>query len=99
MVDSKPKPNYVPGMWINPPNEGAPDFVKFTLGIQSSVLVEWMRAQDHNEKGYLEQKIEVLESKDGTKLYAKLSTYKPKDRAPEPEPEREPEPDQNKMPF
>lgn len=100
MADKK----FVPGIWINTPKEGRPDFVKFTLSILSKPLVEWLREQEHTDKGYLKGKIDILESKDGTKLYAAHNTFEAKAKQePEPpplaEPEPEPDNDQDRLPF
>lgn len=64
---------FTSGLFVNPPHDGAPDFVLSGIAITQGFL-DW--AKDHpqyfNEKGYL--KVDLLQSKEG-KGYAVVNTY------------------------
>jgi hypothetical protein len=62
------------GFFFERPREGAPAFVKGRMSIQVEKAVEFLR-ENANEKGYINA--DLLASKDNTKLYFKLNTFKP----------------------
>jgi hypothetical protein len=62
------------GMWFNLPHRNAPDFVKGSLSIIPDKFIEWLKAQEKSEKGYV--RISLKESKSG-KGYSELDTWKP----------------------
>ncbi len=63
---------FVDGVYVNTPNENAPDFVITDISIGENFLAFYKA--NKNEKGYL--KFQVLKSKEG-KHYAKLNTWTP----------------------
>ena len=68
---------FINGMFVNPPHEKAPDFVKAGISFRREQFIEWLNEQTPNEKGYI--RIQVKESKEG-KYYAALDDYKPTNR-------------------
>jgi hypothetical protein len=67
------KKEFVDGLFVNQPREGAPEFVKGSLSITVEKFITYLQAKA-NAKGYVN--IDLLESKEG-KLYAKLNDWKP----------------------
>lgn len=65
---------FIDGMFVNPPHEKAPDFVKAGISFRREQFIEWLNQQEPNEKGYI--RIQVKESREG-KYYAALDDYKP----------------------
>ena len=65
---------FIDGMFVNPPHERAPDFVKAGISFRREQFIEWLNKQEPNEKGYI--RIQVKESREG-KYYAALDDYKP----------------------
>lgn len=74
---------FVTGLFVNPPHEKAPDFVKMSLSIKPAEFAEWLKAQEPSDKGYI--RIQVKEGKSG-KWYAELDTWKPKGGEPSDKP-------------
>jgi len=78
---------FVEGFYVDPPREGAPDFVKGRVSIKASQFCQFMKKladADELSNGYIN--IDVLESKGG-KWYAKINDFKPdssKAQAPQP---------------
>ena len=66
---------FVPGLFIKPPHERAPDFVKASISIKVEDLGKWLREQYKAGKTDWIN-IDVKESKGG-KWYAAVSTFKP----------------------
>lgn len=64
--------NFINGLIIKKPQQGTPDFVKFRLSIKRMELIEWLKSQQGEWIN-----ADVLESKAGDKLYAKVNTYVP----------------------
>lgn len=64
------------GLYVNPPSEKAPDFVKGSISIQKDKFAELFEQVERfsNEKWYL--KLNILEWRDW-KWYATVDTYKP----------------------
>ena len=83
-------------LYVNPPNEKAPDFVKGSISIQKDKFAELFEQVEQyaNEKGYF--KLSILEGKEG-KYYCVVDTWKP---TWEKKPERKWEPiDISDLPF
>jgi len=76
---------YISGLFVYPPHEKAPEFVKGKLSVQAEKLSEWLLANKDlaNEKGFIS--IDLLVGRDG-KWYAKVNDWKPGDK---PEPKKE----------
>jgi len=68
---------FIDGMFVNPPHEKSPDFVKAGISIRREQFIEWLNKQTPNEKGYI--RIQVKESREG-KFYAALDDWKPTGR-------------------
>ncbi len=62
------------GFFWNRPREGAPEFVKGSLSVSVDKAVEFLQ-KHKNEKGYVN--LDLLASKDDTKLYFTLNDWKP----------------------
>ena len=62
------------GMWFNKPHENAPDFVIADINISVDRFIEWLKAQERSEKGYV--RITGKRSKDG-RYHAELNDWKP----------------------
>lgn len=75
-------------LYVNPPNEKAPDFVKWSISIQKDKFAELFEQVEQyaNEKGYF--RLNILEWKDW-KWYCTVDTYKPEQK--ETKQERKPE--------
>jgi hypothetical protein len=68
---------FVPGLFVKPPNPGAPDFVKAAISIKVVDLGVWLRGKHKAGEEWVN--IDVKESRGG-KWYASVSTYKPKEK-------------------
>jgi len=66
----------IEGLYAKKPSDNAPDFVKAKISINQKFIDFYN--ENKNEKGYLN--MDILETKDGTKYYAKLDEYKPKEK-------------------
>ena len=91
--------DFIVGLFVKNPGEGAPDFVKGSLAISVEKFIPYLQSKA-NAKGYVN--IDLLESKEGM-LYAKLNDWKPSGEAkPEPaehEIEEDEEIDISKIPY
>jgi hypothetical protein len=76
---AKEEIQFVPGLFVKAPNQGAPSFVKAAISIKVAELGMWLR--EKHKAGEEWVNIDVNESKAG-KWYAKVSTFKPKQEAP-----------------
>jgi len=65
------KTEFVSGLYAYKPHEKAPDFIKASLSVRRTQFIEWL-----NSKSDEFVKIDILESKDKTKWYASINTYK-----------------------
>lgn len=65
---------FATGIFFDKPREGAPDFVKGKVSIKVEDAVTMLKAHV-NEKGYVN--LDLLKSKDGSKLYFTVNTWKP----------------------
>jgi hypothetical protein len=68
---------FVNGLIVKAPREGAPDFVKAAISIKVVDLGVWLRGKHKAGEEWVN--IDVNESKGG-KWYAKVSTYKSKEK-------------------
>jgi len=68
---------FIDGLFVNPPHEKSPSFVKAGISIRREQFIEWLNKQAPNEKGYI--RIQVKESREG-KFYAALDDWKPTSR-------------------
>ena len=73
---------FVNGLFVKPPHQNAPDFVKVQISIKVKDLGLWLREKHKNEDEWVN--IDVKEAKSG-KWYASVSKYKPKERPKEKE--------------
>lgn len=62
------------GFIFKRPHENAPAFVKGSMSVKVSEAIAFL--QQYQEKDWVN--LDLLASKDNTKLYFKLNTYKPK---------------------
>jgi hypothetical protein len=76
---AKEEIEFVPGLFVKPPHEKAPSFVKGAISIKVEDLGVWLRGKHKAGEEWVN--IDVNESKAG-KWYAKVSTFKPKQDAP-----------------
>jgi hypothetical protein len=63
---------YAKGIWFNHKHEKQPEFVIGSVSISKKTFMEWLEAQQENEKGYV--KLQLLEGKENP--YFTLDTYK-----------------------
>ena len=82
---------FVNGLIVKAPRDGAPDFVKASISIKSTDLMVWLSKREGDWVN-----IDVKESKGG-KWYAAVSTFKPKEgtrsaAATKPQPDKAPAP-------
>ncbi len=75
---------FVKGLFVNPPHERAPDFVKCGISFRPAEFIEWLQAQTPNDKGYVRP--QVKEGKSG-KWYAEVDSWKPDAKKPDKKPE------------
>lgn len=68
---------FVDGLFVKAPRDGAPTFVKAAISIKVADLGVWLR--EKHKAGEEWVNIDVNESKGG-KYYAKVSTFKPKEK-------------------
>ena len=71
MSDEK---EFVSGLYIKPPHEKAPDFVKFSISIKRADLGNWLRGKSDEWIN-----LQVKEAKSG-KWYAEVDNWKPEPR-------------------
>ena len=62
---------FAKGLYVKPPREGAPDWVKFKMSIKREEAIQWLQGQTDEWIN-----TEVKESKGG-KWYAEVDTWKP----------------------
>lgn len=67
------------GIYFDKPREGAPSFVKGRLSIKVTDAIEMLN-QYKNDKDYVN--LDLLQSKDKTKLYLTVNTWKPEAPSP-----------------
>ena len=66
---------FAPGVFVKPPHENAPSFVKAQISFKVAELGMWLR--EKHKAGEEWVNLDVKESKGG-KWYCAVSTYKPK---------------------
>lgn len=69
---------FVDGLIVKPPREGAPDFVIGSLSIKRAELIAWLTARDGDWIN-----VDIKEAKSG-KWYAAVNDWKPEGREPAP---------------
>ena len=74
---AKEEIQFVDGLIVKPPRDGAPDFVKASISIKVEDLGKWLREKYKAKQEWVN--IDVKEAKSG-KWYAAVNTYKPKDK-------------------
>jgi len=62
---------FVTGLYVKPPHEKAPDFVKFSISIKRADLGNWLRGKSDEWIN-----LQVKESQNG-KWYAEVDNWKP----------------------
>lgn len=90
---------YISGLFVYPPHERAPDFVKGKLSVNAEKLSEWLIANKGlaSEKGFIS--IDLKAGRDG-KWYAQVNEWKPEDRKEVSAPVVSEEiPDESQIPF
>jgi len=72
---------FADGFRIEKPKEGSPEFVKLRFSFKVEEFVAQLKKYENNA-GWVN--MDMLKSKDGTKLYATVNTFqpKPKEEAP-----------------
>lgn len=68
------------GFYFDRPREGAPDFVKGRMSVKVEDAIAFLN-EHKNEAGYVNY--DLLQSKDGTKLYFTLNDWKPEEKKDE----------------
>jgi hypothetical protein len=71
---------FVNGLIVKAPREGAPDFVKAAVSIKVADMMAWL--QGRYAAGDEWVNVDVKEARSG-KWYAAVNTYKPKEAKPE----------------
>ena len=66
---------FVNGLIVKAPREGAPDFVKAAISIKVADLNAWLKTQDGEWVN-----LDIKEARNG-KWYATVSNFKPKEQA------------------
>lgn len=74
---------FAPGVFVKPPHEKAPSFVKAQISFKVAELGMWLR--EKHKAGEEWVNLDVKESKGG-KWYCAVSTYKPKEKEEEKKP-------------
>lgn len=67
------------GFIFKRPSENAPDFIKGKMSVKVSEAIEFLKQHQNNDW----VNMDLLLSKDGTKLYFKLDTYKKEEKPSE----------------
>ena len=62
---------FAQGLYVKPPSDKAPDFVKFGLSIKRQEVMDWLQGQSEEWIN-----LQVKEAKSG-KWYAEVDTWKP----------------------
>jgi hypothetical protein len=75
---------FAKGLYVKPPKDNAPDFVKFGLSIKRQEVMDWLQGESDDWIN-----LQVKEAKSG-KWYAEVDTWKPdpnKSRPAQPQPD------------
>jgi hypothetical protein len=62
---------FAKGLYVKPPKDNAPDFVKFGMSIKRQEVMDWLQGQSDDWIN-----LQIKESKGG-KWYAELDNWKP----------------------
>ena len=79
---------FVDGLIVKPPCEGAPDFVKCSLSVKREQLIAWLQAREGEWVN-----LDVKEARSG-KWYCAVNDWKPKESQPSRPVKGCPQPDQ-----
>jgi hypothetical protein len=79
-MNNETKKIYPKGLFANKPRENAPDFVKGSLSLHKTTLIEWLSNFQANEKGYIN--LDVKEGRDG-EYYVEVNTFVKKETSNE----------------
>jgi hypothetical protein len=71
---------FVAGMIVKPPRDGAPDYVKASISIKTDEFVAWLKEQLKDKPEWIN--IDIKSGKTG-KWYAAKNTWKPKEKESE----------------
>ena len=82
---------YAKGIYFNAPKI---EWKKCEISIDKRMMLEWLNSKLDDGEKYL--KIDVKESKDGTKWYGQVNDWKPKEQETSASPEA---PFEDKIPF
>lgn len=63
---------FAKGLYVKPPKDNAPEFVKFGMSIKRQEVMDWLQGQSDDWIN-----LQVKEAKSG-KWYAEVDTWKPK---------------------
>lgn len=66
---------FADGFRIEKPKEGSPEFVKLRLSFKVAEFIELLKKYENNA-GWVN--MDMLKSKDGSRLYATVNTFVPK---------------------
>ncbi len=66
---------FAKGFFFKRPREGAPGFVKGAMSVKVEDAIEFLQRKKNGD-GFVN--LDLLQSKDGTKLYFTLNDWKPK---------------------
>lgn len=66
---------FVNGLRFERPRDGSPEFVKGRIGINVPTLTKWLEEHGKDQEWL---NADLLQSKDGSKLYFQLNNWKPK---------------------
>lgn len=87
---------FADGIIFKRPREGAPAFVKGAMSVKVDEAIAFL--QKHAKNGWVN--LDLLSSKDNTKLYFKLNTYEPEKKEDAPKAPEYPEGlDASSIPF
>lgn len=86
---------FVNGLIVKAPKDGAPDFVKASISIKVADLGMWLREKHKAGEEWIS--VDVKEAKSG-RWYAAVSTFKPK-QSTKPTKQQEPADDSSDIPF
>lgn len=73
----KKEPVFAEGLFFSRPRQGAPDYVKGSMSVEPSQFIKFLEKNVEylSPKGWMN--LDLKESKDGSKLYFQVNTWKP----------------------
>lgn len=96
MSEQQTETIFASGFVFKRPHESAPDFVKGSLSLKADEAIEFIKKYTKSD-GWVN--LDLLASKDNTKLYFKLNTYKPEKKEDTATPPADNELDDQSIPF